>query len=151
MKAVLAMFGVVLVVITVMAVRNPHRTPAPPPASTQEVQVSVSSEDRRPPVPLKPATPSRLELGSTGTLSAMGGGMALLSITKDGYDEIQHAINAKDNVGLAEMVDQGRAFIGAGGSTVLVLENSFAMVKVRVQSGKNTGLAGWVPFEFVTR
>lgn len=145
MKLLLTGFGIAAAVILALAVFKDGK-PKPDEVvyktGEQVAAESAAAESKGSP---------RLALGETGVLSAMGGGMALLSTTKDGYDDISRAMRAHDQVGLTEMVTQGQAFIGAKGSKVLVLENSFLMARVRIQSGKNTGLAGWVPFEFVTK
>lgn len=82
-----------------------------------------------------------------------GGKSTPLATTKEYYDELQKALLAKDWGELRQMVILERAFVVDEGTRVLVIDKSWdwAIVQVKVLAGSQTGKAGWVANEYVTK
>ena len=95
-----------------------------------------------------PETITHIPIGGTGTIRS-GGPIALLSTTKDGYDEINDALAAKDKIGLRNLLMTRKAFTVKSGTRGLVIDSSWTLKRVRILDGDHKDAAGWLPFEFV--
>lgn len=73
----------------------------------------------------------------------------LLATSEKALDEIIKSSIAKDNVGIAQIVLDGRAIFVPYNTKVLVIDLSVGKRKVRILEGKNAGVTGWVPYEFI--
>ncbi|MGI8988691.1 MAG: hypothetical protein ACR2I2_03780 [Bryobacteraceae bacterium] len=87
--------------------------------------------------------------GDNGVLSSGGTGTIALGVTKDDYDAFFAAMRAKDQYGAKELLISGKVFTVQDGTACLVIESSYLMSKVRIQSGEHNNRAGWTAFEMV--
>jgi len=87
-------------------------------------------------------------LGDSGTIDN-GVSVVMLSTTKDGYDDINKGLAARDKVGLVNLIRTGRAFTVKRGTRAKVIDVTFAMRRVRIMDGEKVNAAGWLPFEYL--
>ena len=112
------------------------------------VQTPSSSPSSSP----TPSVQSRPRAGNDVILSyANSNTSGYLAVDDDAWDAMFEAINAKDTVGLMRLVRAGRVHVITAGTRARVLDSAFVSYKVRVMSGPSSGVAGWVPMEFVQR
>ena len=77
-----------------------------------------------------------------------------LGPTKESYNQIGKALLANDMIGLLEIPG---AFCVSNGSRVKLIESSFALRRVRIETGvrpvdsDKVGMSGWVAKEFVVK
>lgn len=95
------------------------------------------------------STSSGLSVGSEGRVYVEGSSEVILAKTKSALDEMTKASTAGDIVGYKAPYLRGEAFFVNSNTKVLVLENTFASVKVRVLEGLHKNDVGWVPYEWV--
>jgi hypothetical protein len=72
-----------------------------------------------------------------------------LAIDEQAMDAYISITNAGDTVGLGKLIEQGRAFPVADETRVLVIDQKWPAVQVRVLEGPQSGKTGWVAFEHV--
>lgn len=101
----------------------------------------------------KTTTESRPSVGSEARLYGEGSAPFWVAVDEEAFEELMTAIAAKDNYGITELMLAGRVFIVQNNTRVLVLDQhaGLAATKVRILEGENTGMAGWVPYEFVRK
>lgn len=93
-------------------------------------------------------TQSRKAVGQNGLLD--NGGQITVAIDEAAYNELDKIMRAKDSIGYASMIIDGRAFVVQSPTRVLVLDNTYGLTQVRIkQPGKHLGKSGWVPREWV--
>jgi hypothetical protein len=101
-----------------------------------------------------PSTPSLQQAIATGETGRLSNGLANVVVAVDvaALDDIIKAAVANDNEGIAIIVLQGRAFIVPQWTKVRVIGHAGFMydkTQIRILSGPNRGLSGWIPNEFV--
>lgn len=74
-----------------------------------------------------------------------------LSVDESAYEESQKLVPSRDELGLELMEAQGRIFVVPAGTTALLLEPGLFTSRVRIQSGKHAGKAGYISSEFVDK
>ena len=98
----------------------------------------------------RPSVQSRPRAGNDVILRyANSNTSGYLAVDDAAWDAMFEAINAKDTVGMMQLVGAGRVHSITPGTRARVLDSGFASYKVRVMSGPSFGVAGWVPMEFV--
>lgn len=96
---------------------------------------------------------STTELIPTGEQAIIdsGPGATYIAQTKEGFEQLIKAVNAKDQIGAMELIQVGEVFSVGQYTKVLVIDHGFARTKVRILEGPNVGRSGWLPYEFVKR
>jgi hypothetical protein len=94
----------------------------------------------------------RLEIGQEGIIDC-GGSTCAIAVTEEAWREHRKALNAKDAHGTAALLMTGRLFTVEKGARALVIDynSGTALTKIRILQGKGEGLAGWVPYEHITK
>lgn len=78
-----------------------------------------------------------------------GDKVVILGAEKVDYNKIIKEINAKDIIGFAQMVLQGRVLIVKRKTKVIIIDNEIAIIRIRVLEGEKVGQSGWLAYEFV--
>ncbi len=78
-------------------------------------------------------------------------GQAILGISKEAQDKITKASNAKDKIGLAQLVLTGEAFMVDNCTKVKVIDSAMFLRQVRITDGEQFGKAGWLPYEWTVK
>ncbi len=102
------------------------------------------------------ATPQASEFLKTGedgyvSVGGTGNNPVLVGVTKDYYDEMFKLIAIKDNLGVSQMVMDGKVLMVDNGTAIKVIGSTMASREVRITEGKYIGKSGWVPNEMVHR
>ena len=74
-----------------------------------------------------------------------------LSVDEATHKESLKCVTAKDKRGLKQLEAQGRIFVVPAGTTGLLLEGGILTSRVRIQSGKHAGRAGYISSDFVEK
>ena len=88
-------------------------------------------------------------IGDDGALRMNAEGPLLLAVDPAAFDELVKSSRAHDAIGIAELMAARRVFECAQGARVRVIDRGMYRRKVRIMSGPQSGLAGWVPVEWV--
>jgi len=86
--------------------------------------------------------------GEEGFLSASSANV-VVPVTQQDLDRAIELGVANDDLGIAQMVATGHAFIVPQNTRVKVIQTTMTTTEVRILSGDFTGKSGWVPKEFV--
>ena len=94
----------------------------------------------------------RIPVGEEGIIDC-GGSICGIAATEEAWREYRKAIRAKDTHGSAALMMSGKLFTVDKGTKALVIDYNpgTALSKIRILEGKGEGLAGWVPFEHITK
>lgn len=93
--------------------------------------------------------PERIKTGQEGILEISGQGEVLVATTKENLGKIVHTATVKDDLGIAQMVLAGQAYLVDKGTKVLVIDTTLTASQIRILEGEEIGSSGWVPEEFV--
>jgi hypothetical protein len=96
----------------------------------------------------------KVALGGEGTVNYHSNASDCSDTTLVANDEetengIVRASIANDTYGMAEFVTDGKAFLVPNCSKVKVIDTGVGTRRIRIEDGKQAGMAGWVPMEFV--
>ncbi|WP_460971510.1 hypothetical protein [Spirosoma migulaei] len=96
--------------------------------------------------PKPETTPAKaIGVGQTGIIRAgMPGG-----ITKDDYDKVMIVVSSKNQEGLNQLVQAGKAIWVDNNTKVRVIAVGVFKKRVRLLSGNHKGAAVWVPNDYV--
>ena len=97
--------------------------------------------------PNKP-TSSSLSVGQDGILDS-GAELTPVAITEESFDAWTKASVAKDEQGKMLLLASARVFAVKKGTKVRVIDTAMFKRKVRILSGDQKGLSGWVAKEYV--
>lgn len=123
--------------------------PTPVPIATTRPGTPTSIPTRVPtPVP-RPTSVGRPEVGSQARVWADGLAEWHFAVDRSSLDQWNKGVQARDTVGLQQLINSGKAFAVADGTPVLVLEQDFTVTQIRVMAGPQKDRAGWVNFEHV--
>jgi hypothetical protein len=118
----------------------------------------ASGDEKSTPAPANTptATEQTLSIGEEGIINYNTdrndcSGQAILGISKEAQDKITKASVAKDNVGLAQLVLTGEAFMVNNCTKVKVIDSAMFLRQVRILEGEQFGEAGWLPYEWVIK
>ena len=94
----------------------------------------------------------RLEVGEGGII-ACGGSICAIAASEQAWREHRKAMRANDTYGGAALMMSGQLFTVEKGTKALVIDYNpaTALSRVRILEGKGIGLAGWVPYENITK
>ena len=100
--------------------------------------------------PSTTATVPRLEIGQEGFIYC-GVDTCALATTEEAWSEHRKALRANDIQGTADLLMVGKLFDVKSRTRVLVIDYNprTALSKIRILEGKETGMAGWAPFEHI--
>jgi hypothetical protein len=91
-----------------------------------------------------------LSIGDTGTITSP----SMMADTVEDWGTGVKAHTAHDDMGVTELIVQGRAFSVETGTSVRVIDlghwEGFSLYRLRVLDGDNAGLAGWTGTRVVT-
>lgn len=92
----------------------------------------------------------RLEIGQEGFIYC-GVDTCALTTTEEAWSEHRKALRANDTHGTAALLMAGKLFDVNNRTKALVIDYNprTALSKVRILEGKETGMAGWAPFEHI--
>lgn len=76
---------------------------------------------------------------------------AMLGVTADDYERINHFSSVRDATGLAQMQEDERLFIAEVGTNVTIINVGIASHEVRVVDGPHKGRSGIIAVEFVNK
>lgn len=115
---------------------------------------SISSLSKNPPSPPMSSSPETADIGFEGMVNANSNkndckNSTILAITKEAQDKILKAVNAKDDIGLSQLLLTGEAFMVSNCTKIKVIDRSMFLRQVRVLEGEQFGKAGWMPYEWV--
>lgn len=99
----------------------------------------------------KTATEIPPSLGEEGRLYNEGSDAIMVVGDEEAFEELINAVAANDYSGFLESTLAGRVFYVRNNTKVLVIDVGRYGTKVRILEGENTGMAGWVPDEWVVR
>jgi hypothetical protein len=77
-----------------------------------------------------------------------------VAATEADYTAFSKALATNDRIGVTNLMAQGRLFLIDNGTRVLVLGHGgflSSLTQVRLLDGQETGLAVWLPSEFLNR
>lgn len=74
---------------------------------------------------------------------------SVVAVDEKSEDVVTKASVANDTYGIAELVMNNQAFLVPNCTKVQVIDQSFAIRKIRILEGDQIGKSGWVPMEFV--
>jgi hypothetical protein len=95
------------------------------------------------------SVPTRPAAGQEIRLSAKEGNEWYLADDAFSQDAYAKALAAKDTIGIQDLIRRERIFPVANGTRLLVLEQGWTAMRVRVLEGPQYGKAGWIAFEHV--
>ena len=72
-----------------------------------------------------------------------------LAVDDAAWNAMFEAMNAKDNIGLMQLIEAGRVYVVQSGTSARILDTGFTSYKVRLMDGTSAGVAGWTVREFV--
>ena len=72
-----------------------------------------------------------------------------LTVDKEYQDELFTTMEASDNIGLATMMLEGKAFVVDNCTEAKVVDTAMFLRKVRIIEGTSAGQAGWLPMEWI--
>lgn len=101
--------------------------------------------------PTTPQASERLKIGEDGYVSTGGTNPVLVAINKSYYEEMFNLITAKDNLGISQMVLDGKVLMVDSGTAIKVIGSEFPSTQVRITEGKYIAQSGWIPNEMVRR
>lgn len=91
-----------------------------------------------------------LHVGDLGYIKINNGSL-LVSPNKSDAEEVIKLSVAKDNLGVAKMVVDGRTMLVDSETQIRVIDTDWLYTNVRIMEGKYYGESGWLPNEFVFR
>ena len=94
----------------------------------------------------------RLAIGEEGRIEC-GGSICGIAATEEAWREYRKSIRANDIHGSAALMMSGKLFTVEKGTKALVIDYNpgTALSQVRILEGKGKSLAGWAPFEHITK
>lgn len=92
---------------------------------------------------------SNIGIGEEGRLYIDGSSPIGVSVDKESLNELISSIIIHDSSGIQNLILKGKVFIVEEDTRILVIDRGFTSTKVRILEGGNTGMAGWVPSEWV--
>lgn len=115
------------------------------------VYYKVVMEDLREPAVAETERPAGklVNVGDDAVIEHAGAQGAFLANDK-GWDALQEALRARDEVGVAGLMVARQVVYEKNGAIVKVLATSFTSYKVRIMQGDNLGWAGWIDREFLS-
>lgn len=110
------------------------------------VFTSLPSCERKTSVHTAQSSEGAMRVGEVGYT-----GYALVGATEFDYDRLVKLANADDDLGIRQMVEEGRAFYLDRGTRVRIIDAGFLTHEVRVLSGPHTGKSVIIAVEDVHR
>jgi len=124
--------------------------PEPEPAA-----VEPPAQDEALPLPAadKPAStpPPSSDNYRERRLTTGGNEQVPVCVTRDAYEEFIQAAGRGDTHGAVNLTLAGLIFFVDNNTRVLMLDSTWGSQQVRILSGPQTGLSGWVPSEWVVK
>ena len=115
------------------------------------ITTMISPSSKTPSTDITSKVSERLKVGEDGYISTGGTNPVLVGVTKEYYDEMFKLITAKDNLGVSQMVLDGKVLMVDSGTAIKVIASEFPSTEVRITEGKYIAQSGWVPNEMVHR
>jgi hypothetical protein len=126
--------GLIALVVIISSVSSPN-SPA-----NQNSQSQAQAE---------PSTPKKVRsAGDEGIIYVDGLQSITVAVDEDAYTELDKVFQAKDQYGYNQLQAQGKIFKVPNRTRVLLLENGFLRLKVRILEGLKKGYAGIIPREW---
>ena len=97
------------------------------------------------------ATPSGLYVGQRGKLYSESLDQVLLAMSMAVLDQTVRYANQGDELGIESLIAAGRLVPVQTGTPVEIVKTTVTTRKVRVLTGPNAGLEGWIPNEMVRK
>ena len=94
-------------------------------------------------------SPKRPLRGEDAVLLVENGGSIYVASTKDNYDRVVELATARDDIGLTNMVLDGRAALIRSGTRCRVIDPGFLTYELRILEGDYAGQSIHVASEFV--
>jgi len=128
------------------AVEEREAEPAPVEAPAQEEALPLPVAEKPAAAP-PPATANPRER----RLTSGGPEQVPVCVTEEAFDEFIQAAARGDTHGAVNLTLAGLIFFVDANTRVLMLDTSWGAQQVRILSGPQTGLSGWVPSEWVVK
>ena len=91
-----------------------------------------------------------VRIGGTGVLRIPGQDNVLVAVSNAAHDRMIELAVAGDDVGTAQLVLAGQAYVVPAGTSVRVIDRSgFGVREVRIMSGEHFGANGFVSEDFI--
>ncbi len=84
-----------------------------------------------------------------GVLHTESGENVLVAATKADHERVEQLFIAEDEIGVNQMLLEGRIWEVRSGTKCVVIRLRFLITEIRVLEGPHAGQSGWVPTEFV--
>lgn len=98
----------------------------------------------------QPATKKKRKTPRTGDITMISGGSGYLAVDKKSHSRMMKLAIAKDNIGLSQMILQGKIIATPIGTKVRMIDPGFLTCGVRIIEGPHKGKYCIVPVEFVS-
>ena len=76
-----------------------------------------------------------------------GQGLTAVARNPSDFEDWYKAKRVRDEYGMKELIFSGRIFAVKDQSTILIIDSSPTLYKIRVLDGEKEGKAGWIPIE----
>jgi len=106
----------------------------------------TNSSDRSPPAPQNRTEKARIAIGDSCVIDS-GQGLTAVARHPADFEDWYKAIRARDDYGLKELIYSGRILAVKDQSTILIIDSTATLYKIRVLDGDKQGKAGWIPIE----
>jgi hypothetical protein len=147
--------------LLVLAACTPSTSKATTVATTQATPSAVATKAPTPaPTPTPTPAPTSVVQGNRAPPTGEQGRISVESefifaaTSQANYDDFSKVLIAKDQIGAAQMMYEGRLYMVDNGTKVLVLGRGgflSTLMNIRVLEGKQFGRSLWMPYEFVNR
>lgn len=101
-------------------------------------------------------TPEPVKIASKSTSIEFGDEVFIntedfAGVTEEDCDVLLKAFRAKDNYGVAELINQGRVFKVTPNTKAKVIGRTITLYELRILEGNNQGKSGFLPVEYVSK
>lgn len=95
-------------------------------------------------------TPAKVEIGAELYLKG-NSATAPVALDKNSFYEFEKALEAKDYIGLNELMESKVLIINNGTKVLVIDRDGYGALKVRILEGKHIGKAGWTDPSWTTK
>jgi hypothetical protein len=89
--------------------------------------------------------------GERGYVHSDAGPLVFLGTTKEDYKDVLKSLQARDQLGIYDLILKHCAFAVDPGVKILVVDYSWDLKQVRILDGENAGRIGWVHYKYLRK
>lgn len=92
-----------------------------------------------------------LMINRNGNVTVINGGAGYLAVDSESFGRMMDLAIAKDDIGLSQMISQGRIIASLKGTRVRVIDAGIMTSEIRLLSGPHSGKSCIIQIEFLKK